>query len=72
MNSATQPSKIRSFDSNATDRLKNTNSFTRFWNRLAEGVGTEFRKPANYSSMSQRELEQRAAEDMAIAKAMGF
>ncbi|HEY2497726.1 MAG TPA: hypothetical protein VGK24_11700 [Candidatus Angelobacter sp.] len=73
MNSATQPSKIRSFDSNGTNRFtKNANSFTRFWNRLTEGVGTGFRKPANYSSMSQSELEHRAAEDMAIAKAMGF
>ena len=73
MNTATHPSKIRSFDSTGRNRFtKNTNSFTRFWNRLAEEVGTGFRKPANYSSMSQSELEQRAAEDMAIAKAMGF
>ncbi|HEY1937259.1 MAG TPA: hypothetical protein VGJ33_04920 [Candidatus Angelobacter sp.] len=73
MNSATQPSKIRSLDSNGTNRLtKNTNFFSRFWNRLTEGLGTGSRKPENYSSMSQSELEQRAAEDMAIAKAMGF
>ena len=73
MNSATHPAKIRNFDSTGRNRFRNnTNYFTRFWNRLAEGIGTGFRKPANYSSMSQSELEQRAAEDMAIAKAMGF
>jgi hypothetical protein len=72
MNSGTQIAKVRSFDSNGTNRTKNTNFFIRFCNRLAEGVGTGSRRPANCLSMSQSELEQRAAEDMAIAKAMGF
>jgi hypothetical protein len=72
MNTAAHPSKIRSFGSTGSNRFtKNTNSFTRFWNRLAEGVGTGSRKPATYSSMSQSALERRAEEDMASAKAMG-
>jgi hypothetical protein len=44
----------------------------RFLARIKEGCGTGFRKPEFYSSMSQKQLEQRAQEDMAIAKTMGF
>ena len=72
MNTATQPAKIRSFDSAKTNSQRNTISFIGFFSKMKEQIGTGCRKPAGYDSMSQRQLEERAAEDMAIAKAMGF
>ena len=73
MSTGTQIAKVHELTSTRTSRFaKRGNSFTRFCSRLAENIGTVGKKPANYSSMTLSELEQRAQEDMAIAKAMGL
>jgi hypothetical protein len=73
MSTGTQIAKVHELTSTGTSRIaRSGNAFTRFCRRLVENVGTGRRKPAHYSSMTLSQLEQRAQEDMAIAKAMGF
>ena len=73
MKTATQIAKVHEFTSVRTQGFaKSSGRLTGFWARIREGVGTGSRKPEFYSSMSQRQLEERAQEDMAIARAMGF
>ncbi len=73
MKTATQISKVHELTSvRAQGFAKSSSRLTRFWARITESVGTGSRKPEFYSSMSQKQLEERAQEDMAIARAMGF
>lgn len=73
MKTATQIAKVYERTSvRAHGPAKSSSLLTRFWAKITESVGTGSCKPEFYSSMSQRQLEQRAQEDMAIAKAMGF
>lgn len=71
MSTGTQTIKVQELTS-ASRLTKNGNPFTRFCSRLRSELGTGGCKPAHYSSMTLSELEQRAQEDMAIAKVMGF
>jgi hypothetical protein len=73
MSTGTQIAKVHQLTSTGTIGIaKNGNFFIRLCGRLLENLGTGRRKPAHYSSMTLSQLEQRAQEDMAIAKAMGF
>jgi hypothetical protein len=73
MNIAAQPAKAHNLDSTkANSSLQNAPFFPRFWNNVTQGIGTGYRKPANYDSMSKKELEEKAAQDMAICKTMGL
>jgi hypothetical protein len=73
MKTAIQIAKVHELTSVRTQGFaKNSSRLTRFWVRITKGVGTGSCKPEFYSSMSQKQLEQRAQEDMAIAKVMGF
>ena len=71
MNTATNSAKVRSFDSTKTS-TPNTISFIGLFSKVKEQIGTGCRMPADYSVMSQSQREEKAAQDMAICKAMGF
>jgi hypothetical protein len=71
MSTGTQIGKVHGLTS-AQGLGKNSSRLTRFLARVKEECGTGSRRPEFYSSMSQRQLEERAQEDMAIAKTMGF
>ena len=73
MSTGTQIAKVHELTSaGARNSTQSRNFFIRFCSRLIENVGTGRRKPAHYSSMTAAQMEQRAQEDMAIAKTMGF
>lgn len=72
MNGHTEIAKIRSIDSLTT---RNTSPRGNLLNRLCAKVraeiGTGLRKPANYEEMDETQLQQKAEEDLAIARALG-
>ena len=70
MSTGTQIAKIHGLASQGIG--KNSSRLTRFFARIKEGCGTGSRRPEFYSAMTQKQLEQRAQEDMAIARTMGF
>lgn len=73
MNECTDIAKIRSIDSLvARNSSQKGNSLARLWAKLRAEIGTGLRKSANYEEMDESQLEQKAREDMAIAKARGF
>ena len=73
MKTATQIAKVHERTSFKVQGFAKSGSrLTRFWARVTEAVGTGSCKPEFYSSMSLRQLEERAQEDMAIARVMGF
>jgi hypothetical protein len=73
MSTGTQISKVHGLTSGGAQGVgKNGSRLMRFFARIKEECGTGSRRPELYSSMSQKQLEQRAQEDMAIAKTMGF
>jgi hypothetical protein len=73
MSTGTQITKVHGLTSDRAQSLgKNGSRLMRFLARIQEGCGTGSRRPEFYSSMSQKQLEQRAQEDMAIARTMGF
>ena len=73
MSTGTQIGKVHGLTSSGAQGLgKNGSRLMHFLARIKEACGTGSRKPEFYSSMSQKQLEQKAQEDMAIAKTMGF
>ena len=70
MSTGTQIAKVHGLASQGVG--KNGSRLMRILARIKEECGTGSRKPEFYSSMSQRQLEERAQEDMAIARTMGF
>jgi hypothetical protein len=73
MTITTQTAKIHRFDAAKTNSSsQKAPFFARFWHKITQEIGTGCCKPGNYDSMSQKQLEERAAEDIAIAKTLGF
>jgi hypothetical protein len=73
MSTGTQIAKVHGLNRDGAQGVrKNGSRLMRFFARIKEECGTGSRRPELYSSMSQKQLEQRAQEDMAIAKVMGF
>jgi hypothetical protein len=72
MSTGTQIAKVHGLNRNTAQGFGKNNRLTRFLAKIKEECGTGSRRPELYSSMSQKQLEQRAQEDMAIAKVMGF
>jgi hypothetical protein len=73
MNECTEIPRVRSIDSFARRNSSPNGRFlSRVWAKLRAEIGSGLRKPPNYDETDEIQLEQKAREDLAIAKARGF